>query len=160
LRCRCNPATGAHFAGWRNDGDPDKDSDPIRPPVPEFTIKPIAHIYFQHRRVAGTVEPPSVERPVTGNNPAFLCESDIPAPQYPPHAAQTAKRGVIRGEIPVANADQATSVRTALVRHFNGQGYNVGYVTATDKHSGWICVSWDTSLPKDKARNVKWEVLP
>lgn len=155
LRARCNPATGAHYKGWRNSGDADRDDSPIRKPVPEFQIKPIAHVYFEHRKVAGSVEPPIVERPTTGNVPTFAKEADIPAPRKPPLANQTAPKN-IKGRMPARNADQCTQIRFGLQGYFRGEGYDVGYPTESNPRHGAICVSWR----KEDPTYVEWEVMP
>jgi hypothetical protein len=153
LTLSCNPATGAHYVGHRLGGDDDRDSAAKRPER-EFTIKPIAHIYFEHRSVEGAVEPPVVQ-PSTGNVPPFAKEADIPAPRKPPLANQTAPKS-IKGKMPAKNADQCTQIRFGLQGYFRGEGYDVGYHTESNPRHGAICVSWR----KEDPTYVEWEVLP
>ena len=165
LTCSCDPARGAHFYGYRLDGDDDSYSAPSRKERVFVTKNPFTSVQYERRKVNGKVvgsisgHGDDAVVPSSGNVPPFLKEYDIPAPRNPPHAPQDAPKN-IHGTMRAANAAQATQIRFGLQGYFRGEGYSVGYPTPDNPRHGSICVSWPTDLPKDKPRDVKWEVLP
>lgn len=105
-------------------------------------------------------EPPA--KPVTANKPAWTKLSDVPTytDTSTPATTKPAVVGQFYGSFRVANADEATNARYTVMNWFKRNGYAVGYPTPTNPKSFAIDVSWDTTLPANEPRDLKWEVNP